>query len=78
MVNQKPAPFQRPGITIATTEKKEWRQVPVHSLREGDMVRDFGLLVRVSDSPKGLSLSFKSGTTLDIEEGETILAFVTV
>jgi hypothetical protein len=73
----KPAPFQRPGITLST-EKRDWRDVSPYSLRENDIVRGAGRVLLVTDSASGVRVEFQSGEVATYDEGDLITAFVKV
>lgn len=75
MANQLPPPFKRPGISIGR-HGKVWADVPVHSVREGDMVKDHGLVKQIADSPNGLTMFFASGLFYRYSEGDIVHAFV--
>lgn len=73
----KPKPFSRPSIDLGSP-KKDWREVSVYSIREGDMVRSLGLVLQVWDAPDGVAIKFKSGDVHFYAEGDVLTAFVRV
>lgn len=75
MANQLPPPFKRPGIAIGR-HGKVWADVPIYSVREGDMVKDHGLVKQIADRPGGLTFIFASGKSEIFSEGDTVHAFV--
>jgi len=72
----RPAPFQRPSVSLGTSEKRDWREISVYSLLAGDTVAGRGLVTLVTDHPEGIFVSFKSGNGVHYSEGDTVYAFV--
>lgn len=39
-----PKPFQRPGIEITGAVRRYWHETPIDRIRQGDIIRDFGVV----------------------------------
>lgn len=75
-----PKPFKRPSIDLGGP-KKEWREIDVWWVREGDIVRDLGMVASTTiggDSATEVRLSFLSGNRVWFGAEEKVIAFVEV
>lgn len=75
---QKPTPFRRPGISLSDGPKRDWRDVPVQSLRADDVVRGKGLVLAVQHSIDVVQVFWKNENHDTYAVGDTVHAFVRV
>jgi hypothetical protein len=74
----KPKPFSRPSISLggAPVEKKEWKSVPVGSLRVGDLILGHGAITRLYEVDGYYFIETPSYLLDDLHPSRTLQAFV--
>jgi len=80
---KKPAPFQRPGITLSTGAQKRWVKITPQHVDRGDIIRGEGLVEEIEyqrlDGPAirefRARFTMKNGKVLYYDIGDTVIAF---
>jgi len=71
-----PKPFQRPAISISTSDRKrEWLTVHAHLLEAGDVLPNRGEVVVAKATAAGVRLEFASGSVWLTSQFNPIFAF---
>jgi hypothetical protein len=72
----RPKPFSRNSVSLSSTEKREWKNVPAGQIEPDDVVRDVGKIQHVSKDAYHGKVELISNDVFYFNMDETLFAFV--
>jgi len=72
----RPKPFSRNSVSLSSTEKREWKNLPARQIEPGDIVLDVGKVQSVNIDDHRVTIEVISGDAFYFDVDRTVLAFV--